>query len=1140
MYFCAVKNLSTLTEDIYSDHPLIGRLAQSLQPGKAVRLKGLFCSSAALAAVSLMQKRQGDHIFVFSDSEAAAYFQNDLANILGDDRVFFFPSSYKRMTAQVQPHEGNIILRTRTLEALLDASRKSIIIVTYAHALAEKVVSGASLKRNTLQLCKGEKISIDFIREVLHEYNFTMCDFVYEPGQFSIRGSIVDIFSYSHNQPYRVDFFGDEVESIRSFDIDTQLSDAQTDIIHIIPNLGAEKHHSGRSCFLTQFDDSTVVWNDGLSLTINEIARINANPPTSVLAGDEYVPFRSSETFVDEKEILSQLNRFCNVEFGTSPQPSPKEGVSLPPLDEAGGRLELKFNTAPQPVFHKNFELLAQDISSHAERGYTVALMSENKKQFDRLHNIFSGITPKVDFVAVSNIVHEGFIDHDLKLCLYTDHQIFDRYHKYRTSYSLSKSPSLTLNELQGLHPGDYVVHADHGVGIFGGLEKMENNGKVQECIRLVYRNNDVLYINIHNLHKISKFRGKDGEQPKIYKLGTAAWQNLKQSAKKKVKDIARDLMLLYAKRRLQQGFAFSADTFMQEELEASFIYEDTPDQLKATNAVKSGMESSQPMDHLVCGDVGFGKTEIAIRAAFKAVADSKQVAVLVPTTVLALQHEQTFKERLEKFPCTVDSISRLKSATQQREILQKLADGKLDIIIGTHKMLGKEVKIKNLGLLIVDEEQKFGVAAKEKLKAMRVNVDTLTLTATPIPRTLQFSLMGVREMSIIATPPPNRHPIQTELNTFDQEVIREAIEYEVSRGGQVFFINNRIEALHGIELLIRSLCPGISTVTAHGKMNGEELEKVMLDFINGDYNVLISTSIIESGLDIPNANTIIINQAHMFGLSDLHQLRGRVGRSNKKAFCYLFTPPVTDLTPEARRRLRAIEEFSNLGSGFSIAMQDLDIRGAGNLMGAEQSGFIAEIGFETYHRILNEAMLELREEDDFREIFKKVDESKIESQKSQTENQVFVAECQIDTDLELLFPDSYIENVTERIRMYRALDNVDHEAKLVEFEQELVDRFGPIPDPSRELINVIRLRWMAARLGFEKMILRNERLLVYFVDNKKSPYYESDTFNKILQHIQKNQRLFKMKEAKDRLTMSVAPVKGVSECMRILGKIQV
>ncbi len=1107
-------------KDIYTGHHLLPRIVQSLQSGKTTHLKGLSSSSPALVAVAVIKKVTRNHIFVLPDAETAAYFYNDLTNILGNDVVYFFPSSYKRMIAHVQPHEGNIILRTSVLEALLEKEKK-LIIVTYAHALAEKVVSGENLQRNTLQLKKGEHISIDFIREVLHEYQFTLTDFVYEPGQYSIRGSIVDIFSYSYHQPYRIDFFGDEVESIRSFDVDTQLSDTPIELIHIIPDMSVEKHHGSRTCFLKQFDKSTVIWSDGLSLTLNEIKRVNDIPPVKILSGEEYVTFHADEAFISEKEITSLLPHFCNVEFGAGTLYQPD--------------VELDFHTAPQPVFNKNFELLARDIASHTERGYTTALLSENNKQFDRLRSIFSDITPKAEFVAVHNIIHEGFIDHDLKICLYTDHQIFERYHKYRIQNSFAQSKGITIKELQGLHPGDYIVHADHGVGIFGGLEKMEVNGKAQECIRLVYRDNDVLYVNIHNLHKISKFRGKDSEQPKIYKLGTAAWQNLKQNAKKKVKDIARDLITLYAKRRVNKGFAFSADTFMQEELEASFLYEDTPDQLKATQAVKNGMESSLPMDHLVCGDVGFGKTEVAIRAAFKAVSDNKQVAVLVPTTILALQHEQTFKERLEKFPCKIESISRLKPAKQQRETLKNLADGKVDIIIGTHKLLGKDVKFKDLGLLIIDEEQKFGVAAKEKLKALRVNVDTLTLTATPIPRTLQFSLMGVREMSIIATPPPNRHPIQTEIDTFDKDIIREAIEYEVSRGGQVFFIHNRVKTLRDMELLIRNICPGISTVSAHGQMEGDELEKTMLDFINGDYNVLVSTSIIESGLDIPNANTIIINNAHMFGLSDLHQMRGRVGRSNKKAFCYLITPPITELTPEARRRLRAIEEFSDLGSGFNIAMQDLDIRGAGNLMGAEQSGFIAEIGFETYHRILNEAMAELKEEGEFKELFR---EREQEQQTVTPELTVWVAECQVDTDLELLLPDYYVENVSERIRLYRELDNIDTEEKLEKFEQELVDRFGPIPAPAKELINVVRLRWLAAQLGFEKITLRNERLLVYFVGDQKSSYYQSTTFTNILQHIQRHPQTFRMKEAKDKLAMTISPVKNIGQCMDILKKL--
>ncbi|MDR2037310.1 MAG: transcription-repair coupling factor [Bacteroidales bacterium] len=1108
--------------DIYTGHPAISSIKQSLQSGKTIHLKGLSSSSPALVAASVIKQISGNQIFIFPDAETAAYFYNDLNNILGNDQeIYFFPSSYKRITAQLQLHEGNIILRTRTLEALLpdrEDKQDGIIIVSYAHAITEKVVSGENLQRNTLQLKKGEHISIDFIREVLQEYLFTHTDFVYEPGQFSIRGSIVDIFSYSSHQPYRIDFFGDEVESIRSFDVDTQLSENQLDTIHIIPSMDKESFRTGRSSFFKLFDHSTIVWSEDMGITLHEIARINNQPPAKVLSGDEYIPFRCDETFSEEHEIVSLLPGFCNIEFGTN--------------YTFKADTEFKFNTVPQPSFNKNFELLAQDISSHTERGYTTALMSENKKQFDRLRNIFNDIIPKAAFIAVPNIIHEGYIDHDLKLCLYTDHQIFDRYHKYRIQHSFTQSKSITMKELQGLHPGDYIVHIDHGVGVFGGLEKMEVNGKTQECIRMVYRDNDVLYVNIHNLHKISKFRGKDSTQPKLNKLGTPAWQNLKQNTKRKVKDIARELIALYAKRRIQKGFAFSHDTYMQEELEASFIYEDTPDQLKATQAVKTGMESDTPMDHLVCGDVGFGKTEIAIRAAFKAVSDNKQVAILVPTTILALQHEQTFKERLGKFPCTIDSISRLRPAKQQRETLKNLADGKVDIIIGTHKLLGKEVKFKDLGLLIIDEEQKFGVSAKEKLKALRVNVDTLTLTATPIPRTLQFSLMGVREMSIMSTPPPNRHPIQTELNTFDKDIIREAIEFEVSRGGQVFFIHNRVQSLHEIELMIRSICPNISTVAAHGQMNGEELEKIMLDFINGDYNVLVATSIIESGLDIPNANTIIINNAHMFGLSDLHQLRGRVGRSNKKAFCYLLSPPVTDLTPEARRRLRAIEEFSDLGSGFNIAMQDLDIRGAGNLMGAEQSGFIAEIGFETYHHILNEAMLELREEDDFKEIFQEREEK---TAAIDQKNQIFVSECQIDTDLELLFPEDYIENVSERIHLYRELDNIDTEEKLAKFEQALTDRFGPVPNSGKELINVVRLRWLAARLGFEKVTLRNERLLVYFVGNQKSLYYQSETFSKILQLVQQKPHLFRMKEAKDKLAMTISPVKSIENAMAVL-----
>lgn len=780
-----MKDLKSLADnrlsEIYAGHTLVSQLKQALKPASNIHLRGLSCSSAALVAAALVRQTSNSHIFIFPTAETAGYFYNDLCNVLDATEVFFFPSSYKRITAQLQTHDGNMILRTKLMEALLPDNRQGNrkIVVSYSHAIAEKVVSGENLQSNVLQLTRGEHISIDFIREMLHEYQFTYSDFVYEPGQFSIRGSIVDIFSYACHQPYRIDFFGDEVESIRCFDVETQLSEYMLDSIRIIPNMGWEKHHAERVSFFKQFDSDTVVWSSDLNLTLHEITQLDEHPPVKILSGEEYVDLNAQEVFANATDAVSLLSRFCNIEFGND----------FHFCDSA----ELKFNTSPQPAFNKNFELLAQDIAAHSEQGYTTALMSENKKQFDRLQSIFAGITPKAEFTPVSNILHEGFIDHDLLLCLYTDHQIFERYHKYRIQQSFEQSKSLTMKELQGLHPGDYIVHIDHGVGIFGGLEKMEVNGKTQECIRMVYRDNDVLYVNIHNLHKVSRFRGKDSTAPKLNKLGAPAWQTLKQNTKRKVKDIARELITLYAKRRTHEGFSFSQDSFMQEELEASFLYEDTPDQLKATQAVKNGMESRTPMDHLVCGDVGFGKTEVAIRAAFKAVADNKQVAVLVPTTILALQHEQTFKERLGKFPCTIDSISRLKSAKQQRETLRKLEEGQTSIIIGTHKLLGKDIRFKDLGLLIIDEEQKFGVSAKEKLKALRVNVDTLTLTATPIPRTLQFSLMGVREMSIISTPPPNRHPIQTELTTFDRDVIREAIEFEVSRGGQVFFIHNRV-----------------------------------------------------------------------------------------------------------------------------------------------------------------------------------------------------------------------------------------------------------------------------------------------------------------------------------------------------------
>jgi transcription-repair coupling factor (superfamily II helicase) len=796
--------------------------------------------------------------------------------------------------------------------------------------------------------------------------------------------------------------------------------------------------------------------------------------------------------------------------------------------------LRFTFNTKPQPLFNKNFNLLGDNLRLLIDQKYDTYILSENNKQIDRLVDIFKDTHHGIPFQGIIHTIHEGFIDEELKLCCYTDHQIFDRYHKYRINQYFSNKASVSLRDLKDLKPGDYVVHIDHGIGKFGGLEKIEVNGKIQEAIKLVYRDNDVLYVNIHSLHRISKYKGKDDSEPKIYKLGSGAWQKLKLNTKNKVKDIAKDLIALYAKRKAQKGFKFSPDTYLQEELEASFIYEDTPDQLKATIATKGDMESEIPMDRLICGDVGFGKTEVAVRAAFKAVADSKQVAILVPTTILALQHYTTFKDRLKDFPCRVDYVSRLRKSSDQTMALKDVESGKVDILIGTHRLLSKDIKFKDLGLLIVDEEQKFGVAAKEKLKALRINVDTLTLTATPIPRTLQFSLMGARDLSVINTPPPNRHPIITELHTFSHHIIQEGINYEVSRGGQVFFIHNRVQNIYEIEALIKKLCPQVKTVVGHGQMDGPKLEKLIIDFINGDYDVLVSTTIIESGLDIPNSNTIFINNAQNFGLSDLHQLRGRVGRSNRRAFCYLLAPPLTTLTPEARRRLKAIEEFSDLGSGFNIALQDLDIRGAGNMLGAEQSGFIADIGFETYNRILNEALQELKE-NEFKELYDEKTEDKIDEDISKK----YVTDCSVDTDLEIHIPDEYIMNIAERIRLYRQLDSFTEDNQLEEFSTMLTDRFGPIPQPTEDLLRIVKLRWLAQTLGFEKIVLKNNKMIGYFVSNQDSGYYASKTFLKILNFVQQNPNLFRMKEGKDRLTLTFENVSDVEEAYNFLNKMK-
>jgi transcription-repair coupling factor (superfamily II helicase) len=1104
--------------DIYHQHPSCDKLLQLISgDASKTHCPGLAGSSRSLVAASVIPHLSGIHLIILPEKEGAAYVYNDLVNLLGSDSVLFFPSSYKRSIQYNQIDNGNVILRTNVVNKLGSGiaytNGNFLIIVTYPDGLAEKVITQVKLKKNTLQLNKGEKLSIAFIREMLEEYRFAEADFVYEPGQYAVRGSLVDVFSFANPDPYRIDFFGDEVESIRTFDVDTQLSKDLHEKISILPNVQELKREDISEPLTDYLDASSVVWIDDIRFTADKLNEIYDEIARRAERNEEFLPITENQLTTGHY-IISKLPEFRIVEFGSR---------SFYP-----GSTSVAFNTIPQPAFNKNFNLLADDLLVLTKNDYRNYILSDSEKQIERLTTIFHDINRNIRFIPLLKTLHEGFIDRDLKLCCYTDHQIFERYHKYTLQNYFSNRGTLSLKELKGLQPGDYVVHIDHGIGKFGGLEKIDINGKVQESIRLVYQDNDVLYVSIHSLHRISKYKGKDNEPPRMYKLGSAAWQKLKQNTSKKIKDIARELIDLYARRKMQKGFAFAPDTYMQNELEASFIYEDTPDQVKSTIAIKEDMESENPMDRLVCGDVGFGKTEIAVRAAFKAVADSKQVAMLVPTTILALQHYNTFRDRLKDFPCNLEYINRFKKGSQQTDIIKRLAEGKIDIIIGTHRLLGSDIKFKDLGLLIIDEEQKFGVSAKEKLKNLKLNVDTLTLTATPIPRTLQFSLMGARDLSVINTPPPNRHPIITELHTFNDDVIREGIEYEISRGGQVFFINNRVQNIHEVETVIRGLCPGIKTCVAHGQMEGPQLEQTMTDFVRGDYDVLVATAIIESGLDIPNANTIFINNAHHFGLSDLHQLRGRVGRSNKKAFCYLLSPPPTLLTPDARRRLKAVEELSELGSGFNIALHDLDIRGAGNMLGGEQSGFIADIGYETYTRILNEAINELKE-NEYKELFARKEPDQPDDQK------IYIEDCQIDTDLELLFPDEYISSGTERMSLYRELDQIQQEEDLVKFESGLVDRFGTLPGPSKELLEVVRLRWLANKLGFEKVVLKNGKMIGYFISNQESGYYKSRVFSNILGFVQKQPTRFRMKEGNNKLTLTCEPIKSVQSACELL-----
>ena len=1092
----------------------LGKLCREYKNRSAtVHLEELVGGALSFYAAAAVAKSGGVHLFVAEDRDAAAYLMNDFYNLLDEERVCFFPSSWKRSAVYGAEDAQGVVQRTATMNALRGFPGKGYLVVcTYPEALAERVADADTLRKGTISVRVGDKISIEVLEQELVDAAFTRVDFVYEPGQYSVRGGIVDVFSYSESKPYRLDFFGDEVDSIRRFNISSQLSSDKLDRVEIIPDLNAGVPAAAKVS-LARFAGADAAWwfydADFVFRRVNDVRR-------KTLADMER-PEEIDSLLTSRNGLLADLAG-CRI-FALRDN-----------LPERPAEASVKFSTAPQPKFNKNFEMLADDMIRNALRGYDTYILSENKAQVERLENIFHQIGRGQAVVrSLSVTLHEGFVDNDLKLCLYTDHQIFDRYQRYRINGEIRRDEQMTVAELNQLRPGDYVVHIDHGVGRFDGLVKIAaGDGRMQEAIKLVYKDGDVLFVNVHSLHRISRYKSGDGEPPKVYKLGNGAWQKLKNATKKAVKDISRELIALYAKRKASKGYAFSHDSYLQHELEASFRWEDTPDQQSATAAVKKDMESDQPMDRLVCGDVGFGKTEVAIRAAFKAAVDGKQVAVLVPTTILALQHYRSFTERLRDFPVRVEYINRTKSAKEVSQIREDLASGRIDILIGTHKMLGKQIVFRDLGLLIIDEEQKFGVAAKEKLTEMSVSVDTLTLTATPIPRTLQFSLMGSRDLSVISTPPPNRQPILTESHVFSEEIIRDAVGAELARGGQVYFVHNRVEDLPALQGLITRLCPKARVAVGHGKMPAEQLEKLIMDFIYGEFDVLVSTTIVENGIDIPNANTIIVDNAQNFGLSDLHQLRGRVGRSNQKGYCYLLSPPDELLSSDARRRLRAIEEFSDLGSGFNIAMQDLDIRGAGNLLGAEQSGFIADIGFETYQKIMNEAVAELRAEglhvpglsDGEQEV---VDEMR------------FIDDAHIDIEVEAALPDAYVSQQAERLKLYRELDSTKDEEALQAFESRLADRFGPLPRAAKELLNVVRLRWEAIRLGMERVKVKNGLMIVHFVGEENSPFYKSEAFMTLLQRVTQRPDRFVLKQHNNRLAMTVRNVKDVEDAYKTL-----
>ena len=1101
----------------YQESVKVKQILKQIQLDKnQIQITNLVGSSMSFVISETFKKDDKSYLLIFNDKEEAAYHLNDLEQLLDQKNVLFYPGSYRRPYQIEETDNANVLMRSEVLNRI-NSRKKPTIIVSYPEALFEKVVTKKDLERNTLKLSVSESVSLDFVNEILFEYNFNRVDFVTEPGDFSVRGGIIDVFSFSNDVPFRIEFFGDEIDSIRTFDVETQLSKEKLRKASIMSNVENKTLQEKRESFLQYIASNTVIFLKNKDLLIGKLDKLfnRAESAFSELS-KELNHARPIDLFCNGNFIQNQLSDFRVASFETY---------------TSGDRPIIDFITKAQPSFNKQFDLLIENLNEYHTKGFTNYIFCANEQQAQRFHDIFEDAKKEVHYQTIVFPLYQGFIDLEEKIVCYTDHQIFERYHKFRLKNGYAKKQSITLKELNNLDIGDYVTHIDHGIGKFGGLQKINVEGKNQEAIKLIYGDRDILYVSIHSLHKISKFNGKDGKAPKIYKLGSGAWKKIKQKTKKRVKEIAYNLIKLYAKRRMQKGLAFGPDTHIQHELEASFIYEDTPDQYTATQDVKADMEKEQPMDRLVCGDVGFGKTEIAIRAAFKAVDNGKQVAILVPTTILAFQHYKTFTKRLEKFPVRIDYLNRFRTSKQRNEAIEGVNDGSIDIIIGTHQLTNKKIKFKDLGLLIIDEEQKFGVAVKDKLKTLKENVDTLTLTATPIPRTLQFSLMAARDLSVISTPPPNRHPIDTQVIRFSEEMIRDAITYEISRGGQVFFIHNRIENIKEVAGLLQRLVPDANIGIGHGQMEGKKLESLMLGFMNNEFDVLVSTTIVESGLDVTNANTIFINNANNFGLSDLHQMRGRVGRSNKKAFCYFITPPYHMMTDDARKRIEALELFSDLGSGINIAMKDLEIRGAGDLLGGEQSGFINDIGFDTYQKILNEAIEELKE-NEFKELYT-TEENKPKE---------FIKEVQIDTDFEVLFPDNYINSITERLNLYNELSTLETDEELQQYEQRLIDRFGELPIQAIDLLDSVRLKWFAKQLGLEKIVLKQKRMIGYFISNQQSEFYQTKAFTKVLTYVQQNATTSVIKEKQTkiglRLLITFIKIDSVETALKRLKKV--